>query len=597
MKQVKGDAKGLRTYVDWVRNENALPWGSLLPKGVGTKHQRAYLLRSVRQLVTAILDFNDSDGCALGASTTQKLFYELRRFCRWMIDGGMWRFSCLTVEDLGDFVRSLGLTSLDPEAPVSIRTIQNWICLWKKMWDLRGRYQSSLRIDIYSVEEEIYALRPTREGAPWGGIDGRDAAELIFDAIGWIDEFGAFMVQVQRDAWTSFGRHVALSKIRRGLYRKHFYEDVERRPEVSRLRDRLGLEGGRTHKVLAQALSVTEGACATLILMLVGMRVSELVALNIDCLIEERTDEGRIGSYLVGIAAKRNGAPRRWVAEDPIPRVVRLLDEIGQLCRQEQGLRSLFLTRPAGSPLGLPRRPRSRMGTQEAASRMAQFVNVRFRQSRAKVVRIHPHMARKTFARLAVLRDKSMLGPVAFQLGHAHRVYTDRHYLGRDVDLGALLEREDREELARSLERLLTSERLAGKAGESIRRMKAKAMFRGKRTLQSFVRTLIDKGVQIAPCDWGYCIYSERFSACDGDVRGPNELNRSPDVCAGCHNFAVSEKFEAWWNERAQREQEFLKNSALDAQTRRIVEIRLERTTTILKGLLTAKAGSPEALT
>jgi hypothetical protein len=111
------------------------------------------------------------------------------------------------------------------------------------------------------------------------------------------------------------------------------------------------------------------------------------------------------------------------------------------------------------------------------------------------------------------------------------------------------------------------------------------AKFKGKRGTSTLVDKLINDGVQLAPCDWGYCVYSQALSSCLGDAKGPNESRRSPDVCSGCANFAVTEKHRGWWEARFTRDEKFLLQEELPEQTVVWVRERKTRTAKILAGL------------
>lgn len=73
---------------------------------------------------------------------------------------------------------------------------------------------------------------------------------------------------------------------------------------------------------------------------------------------------------------------------------------------------------------------------------------------------------------------------------------------------------------------------------------------------------MIADGIKLAPCHWGYCVYVEQLSACHGDESGPNEIERSPDVCARCSNFAVTEAHRPWWEARFRADEVFLQKVA-----------------------------------
>jgi hypothetical protein len=142
-------------------------------------------------------------------------------------------------------------------------------------------------------------------------------------------------------------------------------------------------------------------------------------------------------------------------------------------------------------------------------------------------------------------------------------------------------------DLARNLMDLLVAPHAAGKAADAI--AKARSLvptFKGRKGLERFVDKLIDDGVQLAPCDWGYCVYSQALSACHGDSRGPNEARRSPDVCSTCANFAVTHQHRPWWEARLRQDDEFLERPGLTEQTVTWVKRRRANSAKIVAGLL-----------
>jgi hypothetical protein len=200
-------------------------------------------------------------------------------------------------------------------------------------------------------------------------------------------------------------------------------------------------------------------------------------------------------------------------------------------------------------------------------------------------------MARKTFARFVVMRDKTALQSLAYHYGHVHSSVTDGAYVGADIGLAKLIREEDRADLAEALMDLLSSGAVGGRAGKNIAQISeqasgGKALFRGKRGLDAAVGKLIDSGIRLAPCDWGYCVYSKAMSACGGDETGPNLVQRAPDVCASCANFSVTERHRPYWNERAKRDEEFLERQGLPDQTKHIVRARLARSREVLVSLV-----------
>lgn len=580
------DAFASKSKSSWVPTQHALTrevevrldWSSFLPKGVGTHHQRKYLLAGAREFIEAMFQAGDLTKRRYSPETVLERFRKLKAVVAWMIERGVWSFAQLEADDLLDFLKARKPRG---ETPMSELTIEAWIRLFRRMWELRLLYRGAIRVDVDGLRDEIRGGVILRRNIPWKPFSEQAAVAIIRDALRWIEDHGPFLIDATRRSWEHYDRHKGLTKRQRKRRRDEFYKTLELEPGLSRLRKELASDTLETHKVLSKAVTTFEGAGVCLLLILVGLRISELCALNDDCLGLKRV-RGEDLPFINGIAAKKGGESRHWVAAEPIPTIVRALIDFNAMARKHSKINALFLNRPHGSPISLPERRMTRCTREGLADRMKCFIAAPFRKE--KPLHCHPHMARKTFARLAVQRDKSALEPVAHHLGHAFHWFTDRAYVGSDIELAKLLADENRRELSTALTDLLTSN-VAGKGAAALKQLK----FRGKRGLSQLVDTLIAKGVQLAPCNWGYCVYNASFSACRGDERGPDEVNRSPEVCASCSNFCVTEKHRTWWNERASREREFLQLPDLAEQTKTVVQLRLDTSTRILGELANAK--------
>jgi hypothetical protein len=196
-----------------------------------------------------------------------------------------------------------------------------------------------------------------------------------------------------------------------------------------------------------------------------------------------------------------------------------------------------------------------------------------------------PHQGRKTFARFVGRRDRTGLHALAAHFGHVTRVMTDASYVGTDFELGDLIDAEMLDDTRAALEELLTASGLAGKAGRAI----AARRFRG-RTRDGDVKEYVDfilreTDMRLGTCDWGYCVYRRESSACLGDDRGPNPVLRTQSTCAGCANFAVTEKHRPVWAARRRRNADLLLHPALDPQSRALAAARVEECDRILADL------------
>lgn len=563
-------------------------WDALIPAGLGTKYQRHNLVRSSKQLFELICGSSNVAGKLYGETTKLGQFNMLRTLIRWMVSQSIWRFSDIRQRDIVIFIGG----RCPRNKVLSERTIKAWLLMFEKMWNYGDKYDCALGIDIRAIEDEIFSEIHARPNKPWLSLEESVTIALIKDALQWIKNFSPFLENVAEISWLHRKKTIGWSENRRRIESKIFYEKIAKDPVYQRLVESLEYKG-TIYKNLSVALSITEGACAFLLLVLVGFRASELLSLNKECLVVEEV-EGRAGlGYIKGVAAKKRGSPRRWVAGTPVQEVIHVLLRLTKHIRlTRSNSKALFLSRSNGSPLFWVGSRPARWNATILVRRLHAFACSGRRRGGVQVKHLHPHMLRKTFARLAVLRDKSRLEPVAAQLGHMYQSFTDSRYIGIDHDLATLLAEEDRKELATGLEQLLTCESIGGKGAAALGRVRAQAAkFRGRKTLRAFIEKLIDDGVLLGPCHWGFCVYARSHSACNGNETGPNPLHRAPDVCAGCFNLVVTEKHIFWWNRRVRDQEVFLERPDLPEQTRAVMEEKLKKSRGVLASVVWAKAG------
>jgi hypothetical protein len=200
-----------------------------------------------------------------------------------------------------------------------------------------------------------------------------------------------------------------------------------------------------------------------------------------------------------------------------------------------------------------------------------------------KAWRLTTHQGRKTFARFVALRDRSNLFALAEHLGHRERAVTDQGYGGSDYRLNEEIKAEIIEQSTTAWEHMLAAPGLGGKAGEQI--VAKRPHFRGTRTKQdikSYARMLVDAGLVLGVCDWGFCVYREGSSACLGNAAGPNPLTRQPSTCARCANFVVSDKHRSYWAEQERRCRQLLDDPSLPLQTLRIARERMQEAESLI---------------
>lgn len=556
-------------------------WATLLPTSGGTKHQRAYLLASAKGLMSAMLEVpRDQKSAVLAHGTVINWFYAIKRLVHWMVVRDLWRFSALSPDDVNAYIEYCRSRENGKKA-VSEFTFGQRIRMLQEMWDLRGLYCGALRVNpatLY-IEPRRQAVRST-----WKAIDEPTALQLLHDAIRWIREVGPYVRLVAERYWKLESKFVGVTYSERHYHRQLLLGEIYTDPEFVRLREMLRVSPTNARFVIGRAAALTEGACIVILLFLIGFRARELTRLDVGCLRRELDSFGNAVTRIHGIAAKQGGKSRTWIACEQVSEAVEYIESFNSSARNSQGKTALFATRRRGG-LPSPNFRIRRIEPRAARERMVEFVRHSLSSHGLPMPRMHPHVARKTFARFVVLRDKSALESLSFHFGHVHRAITDGYYVGSDIELAKLIDEESRRDLAKALTDLLSAKHVGGKAGANISHIKSQYKFKGKKSLASVIEKLIQDGVQLAPCDWGYCVYSQALSACQGDSRGPNEARRAPDVCSACANFAVTEKHRAWWEARLARDDAFLARPHLPEQTVIWVSQRRSNTGKLLQAL------------
>lgn len=566
--------------------EVVIDWRKFLPENIGSKYERSRLIVNSKKFLLLKVDQPVRKWRRkISAASIFNWYKQLNIFVRWMTMRGVWKFSDVAPHDLLEFFKSI--KSRHSDLPPTRKSVGVYVDLIKDLWFFRNYYQDGLRVNLSEYEDDIWQECNVRENTPWRAPDEDFSLPLIADSLEWIRNYGGFFIKSQKKIYSEQKRWVGLTRAKKSKLSKKLFSQICTDPIYEEIAFKAGCNAGAPG--VARAFTVTIGAAINVLLFTVGQRVSELTRLDIDCVKIFQSEFGQSVPCLRGVAAKKDGLHREWIAADPIPEVVRWLEDLYENARTESGLKALFITRSSGSAIPLPGRKLRRMTSASPVTAMNAFANAPFRADRPRTARLHPHAARKAFAAFVVRRDKTALEALSLHFGHVYRAFTDGSYAG-NLTLQMLLSEADRDALGGALTELLTSKHVSGRAALAVAQYKKNAArFRGKLLLQKSVDQLISQGIQVAPCNWGYCLYAQPTSACGGDKRGPNELQRSPDVCAGCTNFVATNVHTAWWNARVQRDEVFLLDEGVPSQTKEIVGRRLEKSRGILRRLLGVK--------
>ncbi|MFM0178743.1 site-specific integrase [Paraburkholderia aspalathi] len=586
----------LKPYQEYARNSRHLDWSTFL-KGVegGTKHQREYLLMAVRELFKAIVIDSELRRGELGAGTIFGLFAQLKAFVRWFGSKGIWRFSMITADDLEEYLR-IRLSNGREGTRSSRNTMQAHLHLLGLMWELRGSYTSPLGFDPLRYSA-ITSLRDLgRQKGRWRPISEDVALPLLKDALNWLQNHGRQVLGLCSSIPPSRMYGISPEKARKMV------RDAMRAAEASgagrQIVDQLGMQNVRFKAVIEAAMRETIGAALFACLMLTGMRISEVLSMTTHFEDLSGADRDVPYRYVVGRPAKSHRSQRKWVVPPVVIEILRLVESLNGNRWRAGGVQYIFLRRRKGSLIPPTTRIVGMMTRMSAVRYVKQFILSHARtESHEEADWFHPHRLRKTFAQYVVLRNKASLESLAHHYGHLYTAVLDGAYVGSDIGMAQLLAEENQRELTKCLTEIVSSKKLGGKAGERVEQalLRIQSRFRGSTSVSSAVDELIDEGVVVAPCDWGYCLYVSDLSSCNGSAKEPNAVQRNPTTCGGCANFVVTPEHRVWWERKYASEQSFLLRNDISEQAREVVAIRFRTTASVLSSLINAVGYKDEA--
>jgi len=327
-----------------------------------------------------------------------------------------------------------------------------------------------------------------------------------------------------------------------------------------------------------------------------GARVSEIVRLQAGCIRTVSPDGTQELAVIVGSIYKHEtgygGRTHEWVVPPPAIHAISVLEALSEPHRRRSGRSQLWLRSRVHRRGSFEWRPDSRAplsvaNTKRICLGLDRLVAwLKLPPYEGGPWPLSTHQGRKTFARFVALRDRTGLFALAQHLGHRDRSVTDKGYVGNDYALHEEIEQHILEESVSAWEEMLSAPALGGRGGSHI--IAKRPRFRGRRMkqdLRSFAQILVQAGLTLGVCDWGYCIYRQEHSACLGSNVGPNPIYREPSTCGRCRNFVVSDKHRPYWQGQVERHQALLNEPDLPRQTLKIARERLTRATKILNSL------------
>lgn len=577
-----------------------LRWDFKLP-GDDRFTDRAYasLLETSRRLIALVRSRSLTTGLTQRGTTTQLYFVRLRTLLRWMIDEGFMRFADLDEIALQRYRHHIASRRGRNARLLTPASQELWFRVLVYLHRHRAELGDGLAVDpcpgacAHALAGACRALGGSLPHTP-----DPVAVPLIQGAIDFL-ETSAIDILCARECYKAACQRALTRGLRWQDYRRRVLCDVQMRSirllGNSKIIDDLG--------ELSTLISLLYSACFVVISYLVGPRASEILAFQAGCIRPMIADEIRGSGELaviVGSIFKHErsyyGRTHEWVAPPPVIHAISILEALSEPHRHRSGRPQLWLRtrvhrrgcfewRPDSvAPLRIAR-------TEHIYRGLAQLATwLRLPDYEGKPWPLSTHQGRKTFARFVALRDRTGLFALAQHLGHRDRQMTDKGYVGNDYALQEEIEGYILEQSVSAWEQMLSAPALGGRAGAHI--MAKRPRFRGlkmKQDLRSFAQLLVQAGLTLGVCDWGFCVYRQEHSACLGSATEPNPIYREPSTCVRCRNYVVTEKHRPYWQEQVERHQALLNEPDLPRQTLKIARDRLTEASEVLRSLTVSR--------
>ena len=562
-------------------------WGFVLPSGRRFSDRRFAALRETSRRVLALIRARAlNTGLAQRATTVLGYFSYLRQLIRWMEPAGFTRFADLDAAALLQFQRTIAQRTNAAGTALAPTTVQKYLHLLLYLHRYRDEIGDGLKIDP-CPGQSTGQLAQVRESdmRRWPYTPDAIAVALIQGAIEFLSSCALDLLRA-REIYATTVAAVQRRSHTREVWRKASARALQR---ITLVTPR-GPHRIESAKDLARLIDVLYTACFVVISYLVGPRASEILQLRVGCVRALSSDAHPVDTGLtaiVGAIFKReadyHGRAHQWVAPPPAVHAISVLEALSAPHRVRTGRTEIWLRVSARPRPGASEWRYDCVGAVRVVSTQAMRLLLRrcahwfdLPLHGAKPWQFTTHQGRKTFVRFAALRDRSALFALAQHLGHRERGITDTGYSGTDYVLNREIDTAILEQSTSAWEQMLSARTLGGRAGAEI--LAKRPRFRGarlKQDLKRYARMLVDAGLTLGVCDWGFCVYRQEHSACLGSTSAPNPVRREPSTCARCRNFAVGPAHRGYWDEQARRHQALLNEPSLPTQTLKIARERL----------------------
>jgi len=535
-------------------------WSQPLGGGAALTDARfATLLKTGRELIYMLMTAPPAGRRRHRSTSAISASQHLFAFYRWLSANGYTRIADVDADATSGYQRSLLARRTRKGRPLQPNTLAGYFIVLLDLHRFRERLSDGLAEHPFhglELQELLGSLAPTGE-IPHIPMDL--AVPFVMVAVRWVREHGpeiAAALERAEDAYGAAadqGRGRSACEIAAARALREFRFD---RPPVLQGEPASEFLTGLLQLRLLVRLATT--ASFIVLAALTGMRLSELLRLEEDCLEQVPLEDGSGNNllYLRGILLKTAGTPHgdrvRWVAgidgpDNHVRAAVELVRRLTAGVRKRSNAKRLFLA----IALREGKRPPDTPGGHTINWRVNAFART---VGVARPWRFSCHQFRKTFARFVAVGDKTGLLALKQHFKHVSIAMTDR-YVGRDLELLELVDAEKQHGIRQALDELLGADCLAGKLGEQIvarnHRFRGRA---GEQVRNDYVNMVLEEtDLVVLPHEYGYCVYRNEVARCGG-IWARVGLS----TCIGCSNFAVGPAHAPFWERRRHDGRELL---------------------------------------
>jgi integrase len=552
----------------------------------------AALLESARRVIALVRTQCLGTGAAQRAITARIYFNHLRTLVRWMNREGFARFDELDATAVMDFKQEIAARTRHDGKRITPTTLALHLRVFSYLRRYRVLIGDGLTFDPWPGRgtQAAAGVHRHQRGSRAYTPDSI-AVPLVQGAIEFLTSC-AIDILSARESYAALIRQVRTPH----LGKKAHYQQAAKRLRARPIDTPLGVYKFRTLSEFYELVDMLYAACFVVIAYLVGARVSEILHLQSGCIQPLACDNTSTVAVLSGtifkLEAGYHGRSHQWMAPEPAVHAVTVLEALSAPHRLRTGRPELWLRARDGfrgvtewesectEAVWIPSTTRINRWLGRFAARLSLPLY------KSRCWRLSTHQGRKTFARFIALRDRTSLFALAQHLGHRDRAITDAGYVGTDYSLQYEIEAEVLEQSVAAWEHMLSAPQLGGRAGAEL--VAKRPRFRGrsmKQDLKSYARLLVEAGLTLGVCDWGFCVYREEYSACRGDAFGPSPARREPSTCARCKTFVVSSEHSSYWLDQARRHEALLRDPSLPTQTLKIARERLTEALSIVRSI------------